>query len=797
MSSERTSDRRVDRRGVAAPFTFEETASAAGSAPAGDAGRAVAFFRRVAAAIGEAEKTTDAAGIALQELCGFTGWPVGHALIVSSSGELSERWCASDPERFSPLRSATGRLVAARGRGLVHRLVALETPSLATSTSELEPERARAAEAAGVEAVCLIPVFADGILSGVLELFLEDGTQEPLGFSRDAVEFVRGQLEMHASLQRARRAVRRSAPRLRDQAADLAQMAAALRGVEETYALVRQAAGEGIWEWHIAEDRWSFSPRWAVLLGLRPDEVDAARETWFERIHPQDRGRVELELRDHLEGVTEMLVSRHRVLHTDGSFRWAVARGLALRDEAGTPVRMAGSLADISDLKLLEERAAQDLLYHPLTGFPRPALLVDRLEHAIRRGSRHPERHVAVVAVELEGLETVGVGIASREREELFLAIGRRIAALLRPSDSIGHGPEFPFAVLLEGVQSKEEAIEVAGRIEQGLREPFPAENRQIQLSPHLGVAFLDSTYEKPEAILLDAGLAAKQARRTGGVHLFDPADRAEGEAAADLETDLRAGLGREEFFLEYQPIVSLDDGRITAFETLVRWQHPSRGLVPPAQFLPIAEETGLIEELGYWILERGCRQMKAWEERAHVEFLPGLAVNLSERQFYDSELVPTTTGILKAVGLEFSRLRFDVSESAFMRDPSRARQVLTALQARGIRVAIDDFGTGFSSLSLLHRFPVSALKIDRWFVSGETAKLRNWDVAETVIELARILGLEVVAEGIETKEQFQHLRHLGCHQGQGFLFSGPVRPDEAARILKDGYPLDLTAPSR
>lgn len=797
MSSERTRDRRVGRRGVSAPFTLAEGESGQSPGSGADPRLAVAFFRRAAAAIAEADSPTDAVAIALQELCGFAGWPGGHAVVASPSGELSDLWCAADPERFAPLRAATERLVTARGRGFLQRLVGLESPSLATSASELEPERARSAESAGIAAACVLPIFADGNAFAVLELFLEEDSEEPTGLLRDAVEFVRGQLELHASRSRARHAVRRAVPRLRSQGSELAQTAAILREVEETYALLRQAAGVGIWEWHASENRWSFSPRWGGLLGLRPEVIEETRETWFGRIHPQDRPRVELELEDHLKGITELFVSRHRVLHTDGSYRWTVARGLALRDEAGALVRMAGTLADITDLKMLEERAAEDLLYHPLTGFPRPALLMDRLEHAIRRASRDPEQSVAVVAIELEGLESVGGGPASREREELTLAIGQRVASLLRPSDSVGHGPDFPFAVLLEGVESAEEALEVARRLERGLSEPFPVENRQARLFPHIGIALLDTSYDRPESILLDAGLAAKRARRTGAVERFEPGILGEAEPLHDFEADLRAALGREEFFLEYQPIVALDDGRITAFEALVRWHHPAHGLVPPARFLPEAEEAGLIEELGYWILERGCRQVKAWEERVRLDFKPALAVNLSERQFYDSELLPTTTGILKATGLGFSRLRFDVSESVFMRDPSRAKQILTGLRARGLRVAIDDFGTGFSSISLLHRFQVSALKIDRWFVSGETAKLREWDVAETVIELAGILGLEVVAEGIETKEQFQHLRHLGCPQGQGFFFSGPLKPEEAERILRDGYPLDLAAPSR
>lgn len=752
----------------------------------------VDFFRRVGTAVGEAKDLAEAMGAALEELRILGGWPAAHGLVTrdEATDELESRWHVDDPDRFAELQRVTERLVRRHGDGFLHRVAASRVPLLAAGLDELEPARREAAEGIGLAAVCALPILAEGVTVAAFELFLEE-REEPAGAERDAIEFVRGQLELVAGR------VRETARNVRGLRQTLDETAAALLRTEEAYALVRQAAGEGIWEWEPAEDRARFAPRWASLLGLEPAEVGDRPEAWLDRIHPEDRDRVELELRDHMEGVTELFESRHRVLHADGSYRWALARGLALRDEEGTPVRIAGTLADITDLKMLEERASRDLLYHPLTGFPRPALLLDRLEHAIRRGSRHPERSVGIIAIELEGLEGATRSIGSRGREELLLSVAWRLASALRPGDSVGHGPEFPFAVLLEDIESAEEALQVARRIETGLARPFPVEDREMRLTPYLGVALFHSGYEKPESLLLDATLAMKRSRKRGGIQVFDASAREEAEAAGDLEADLRTALTREELFLEYQPIVALDDGRITGLEALLRWMDPARGLVAPDHFLPTAEQAGLVEELGYWVLNRACRQMKEWQDRLRMDFPPSLAVNLTERQFYDPELTATTTGILKATGMEFSRLRFDVAESVFMRDPSGAARILTGLKARGIRVAIDDFGSGFSSISLLHRFPVSALKIDRWFISGQTAKLREWDVAQTVIELAGILGLEVIAEGIETREQFQRLRNLGCHQGQGFFFAGPVRPEEAEGLLRDGYPLDLAAPVR
>lgn len=787
------------------PFQLAETSPASPPRP-----ELAGFFQRSGVALAEAATLEEALAVALEEVCRLTRWPVGHAVLAPAAPAGGpppppQRWYLAEPSRFARFRTVTERLLA-RGRPLRQAPMHGTGPSggspergvplFCGDLGDLPPGRRRVALEAGLRAVCHLPVRAEGRTAATAEWFLEEPV-EPAGEIRDALEFLRVQLDLIAGRERARSAVRRAAARLRHLRADAQAAGEALRRTEDAYALVRQAANDGLWEWDVAEDRARFSPRWKALLGLQSAEVGEGISEWLDRVHPEDRERVSLEVRELVEGSAQRLESRHRVHHADGSSRWALVRGLGLRDEEGKVVRVAGSLTDITDLKQMDERAFRELLYHPLTGLPRPGLLLDRLEQAIRRHSRYPGSSVAVVALELEGLEEAARELGTQAREDLLLAVARRLSANLRPGDSVGLGAEFPFAVLLEGVEGTEEALHVVRRIQGSLSRPFPLEDREVAFTPHLGLAFFHPGYEKPEALLLDASLAMRGARvRGGGIQLFDPESRDPG-TAVQLEADLRAALTRDELFLEYQPIVALDDGRITGLEALLRWMHPTRGLVPPDQFLPVAEQTGLIEEIGYWVLNRACRQMKEWEDKLSLDFPPSLAVNISERQFYDPDLMTTTTGILKASGLEFSRLRFDIREGVFMVDPARATRILMALKARGIRVAIDDFGTGYSSIGLLHRFPVSALKIDRWFISGQTAKLREWDVAQTTVELARILGLEVIAEGVETREQFQQLRNMGCHKAQGFFFSGPAPAAEAERLLRDGYPLDLDAPVR
>ncbi len=717
----------------------------------------------------------------------------------SNAGPTVAAWHTHEEKRYDALRHATKKALSAQdgSHGSMARLLAGQVSEIdGEIEEELAKPRASAAKQAGLKHVYAFPVEADGVVVGLVELFSEAEGPIPSDLVQ-AVELVRTQLDLSASRDRARTAVTGAARHVRRLTEQLEPTTERLREFEERYALLCRGARPGLWDWDLRQDRVYYSGRWKTLLGHGPQEVGDEPSEWLGRIHPDDSDRVELELLEHLDWQSQRFESEHRIMHRDGTYRWVVARGVALHDQAGKAYRIAGSMTDVTDLRSRHDRVARDLMYHRLTALPTYPVLLDRIDMAMRRRARRPDRTFGVVALSLDGLKETSERVGGEATDELMLAIARRVANVIRPGDTLAHVDDLDLGILLDEVQSLEDAVEVGQRVASSLSQPIPLGGESVTLTPALGLCLSRASYEAPEELIRDASIALRRARRNEvDVQVFDTATKAYAQSIAELEGDLTRAFESRSLFLEYQPVVSLGDGRITGVEAFIRWKHENRGLIPPNEFLPVAEEAGLLDELGYWITEQACRQMRDWVDRLSLRFPPNIAVNINEAQLFAEDFVPRTIASIEASGLDFRLVRLDVSEGSFMKDGPAAGRILRALTQRGVRVAIDDFGTGYSSLSYLHRYPVGALKIDRSFVSGTAGASHDWDVARTVIELARIMELEVIAEGIETREQFAQLRALGCQQAQGYFFSGPVAAVKAGKLIRDGYPLDLEAMS-
>ncbi len=444
-----------------------------------------------------------------------------------------------------------------------------------------------------------------------------------------------------------------------------------------------------------------------------------------------------------------------------------------------------------------DEVPQDDRFYDARTGLPQTIILADRLRQAIRRRQRSGRSAFAVLLVQADGLHGVRTAGGSKAAEEVLHSTARRLRGLLRPADTVSRDGE-RFAIVLEGIRVPEDAMVVAGRVREVIRRPFPVGSSEFRIDPAVGVVFGGPAYDSPETLLRDAGEAAERASGAQPrVQLFDLSSSGDRDQERQLESELASAIKRNDLFLEYQPIVLLPSGGIGGLEVFVRWRHPEMGLVPPDVFIPVAASSPQVFELGYWVINETCEQIRDWRERLSPETPPPVAIHIAGRQLLHPEFSDRVQEVLERNGVEGQQLRFDVSETDLRGDVSHLSGILDRVVDLGIRIAIDDFSTEFSSLNLLHALPVHALKIDGSLVCQSEPQYRKWNVARTIVELATALEIEVIADGIESREQILHLHRSGYSQAQGHLFSGPVLPVHVEDLIRQGYPLDLRASRR
>lgn len=563
-------------------------------------------------------------------------------------------------------------------------------------------------------------------------------------------------------------------------------MERALRESEQRYARAMRGANDGLWDWNLETDEVFYSRRWKEIVGEAANEISPTLDAWLERVHPEDRAALEADLQAHREGVTTRLENEHRLRHRDGSYLWVLARGMADESREGQPIRITGSITDITDRKGAEQKLAYEALYDPLTGLPNRAFLDDLLKRAMRRLRRQPDYTFAVLFVDLDRFKQINDTLGHVTGDQVLVEVARRLQTCVRPGDVVTRLAGDEFCVLLDDIGDGRDATRVARRILDHLHEPIHVDRRTLFTGASIGIAVSDSETVDPEHLMRNADTAMYRAK-TGGRGRFEVFDRRMQERALELmrfESDLRQALEEDQFRLVYHPVVRLEDRQIIGLEALLRWQHPERGDIPPNVFVPIAEETGVMIPMGWWVLDRACSQMAHWAERFPSMNELSISVNLSAKQLRQPDLINRVNSALERSGLPPERLLLEVGEKALMEEPEWHREVLTGLQELGVGVQIDDFGTGTSSLSYLGRFKVSTLKIDRSFVQSVDLPEEEAAVVQAIITLARQLGIRVVAEGIETDGQGDRLLSLNCDDGQGFLFSHPLEAEAVTAVL-------------
>ncbi|MEH1818149.1 MAG: EAL domain-containing protein [Nostoc sp.] len=444
-------------------------------------------------------------------------------------------------------------------------------------------------------------------------------------------------------------------------------------------------------------------------------------------------------------------------------------------------------LSEITERKRVESQLLHLAFHDALTGLANRAAFMNRLKHAINFSKRHSDYLFAVLFIDLDRFKVINDSLGHLNGDQLLLATASRLEVCVRSIDTAARLGGDEFTILLEGIQDVSDAITVAERIQHELALPFELDGQEMFITASIGIA-LSSTvdYQHPEELLRDADTAMYRAKLLGRARyeLFNSEMYASALARLQLETDLRRAIEREEFRVYYQPIVSLASGSILGFEALLRWQHPERGLLHPADFIPLAEETGLIFSIGNWALHEACRQMQAWQVCHRSNLLEKISVNLSVKQFSQPDLIEQIGKILHSTGLDAGTLALDITESVIVENGDQATAVILQLREMGIELSIDDFGTGYSSLGRLYNFPISMLKIDRSFISPMSANSKNLEIVEIIITLAHKLGVDVLAEGVETKEQLALLRKLNCEYGQGHFFSLPLNNLAAEALI-------------
>lgn len=556
--------------------------------------------------------------------------------------------------------------------------------------------------------------------------------------------------------------------------------ATALRESEERYALAARGANDGLWDWDVKSGRVFYSERWKSMLGYGPEELTDSPEEWLSRICAGDRERVRAAIRQHLSGSGTEWQADYRVQHRDGSPRWMRSRAISSRDKDGQVVRFTGSQSDVTHAMTTD----------PLTGLGNRAYIADLLERELAGPDR---RHYALLFLDLDGFKLVNDSLGHVVGDRLLIGIADRLRHAAR-NHSLAHpdarvhvarlgGDEF--ALLVAGPEALD-STRFASHVLEAISQRFQIDGRDVFAGGSIGIAGRDPSYRAAEEILRDADTALYRAktRGRGRIEIFDPAMRASAMARMELETGLRHALERNELRVYYQPKVDLRTGALIGFEALARWQHPIRGMISPGEFIPVAEETGLIVPIGMWALEESCRQMCRWIEQEPRAAELALSVNLSLRQFSQPDLCECIQRVLDQTGLPPGRLCLEITESVLAEDMEGARATLDRLKSTGIGLKLDDFGTGYSSLSYLCRLPFDSLKIDRSFVMRMHESAEAAGIIRTIVGLAHELHLDIIAEGIETREQMRQLQELGCQYGQGFYFGRPVSPEDVTGQL-------------
>ncbi|PWB63872.1 MAG: sensor domain-containing phosphodiesterase [Bradyrhizobiaceae bacterium] len=554
----------------------------------------------------------------------------------------------------------------------------------------------------------------------------------------------------------------------------------------ERRALALTGAGDLIWDWDVASDKVFASPEVEHLLGLKPGTLEGSAANWLDVLHPQDRDRFRTALDGILDQRRGRLVLDFRLRTHEGHYMWFALKARPVVGSDGEVVRLVGTLADVTEFKTAEERLLHDAVHDNLTGLPNRELFLDRLEAALAFAKVDAAIRPTVMVIDLDRYKQVNDSVGIAVGDSILLTLARRLGRLLKPQDTLARLSGDQFGLILLSEREPARITAFADTIRKTLRAPMTFNDREILLTASIGLALADGQPQGTADVIKDAELAMYHAKRIGGdrIEVFKPAMRGRKSDRLTIETDLRRALERNEITVVYQPIIWLEDRSVAGFEALLRWDHPKLGRLAPSEFISIAEETGLIVDLGVFALDRAARQLATWQRATRLRYPLFCSVNVSSRQLLRHDLIQDLRTVLARSPVARGTLKLELTESLVMENPEYAAQMLTRMRELGVGLALDDFGTGHSSLAYLQRFPFDTIKIDQSFVRT-TGKGTRPVILRSIIALAHDLGMDVVAEGAETDSDAVELYQLGCEYAQGYVFGEPMAPEQAFALVK------------
>ncbi len=559
---------------------------------------------------------------------------------------------------------------------------------------------------------------------------------------------------------------------------------AALRSSEERYELVIQAANDGVWDWDLKLNHCYYSARWRFMLGYTEESIHNSPNEWLSRVHPDDIEGLKADIKAHLEGKTTFFENEHRLLHSDDSYIWVLARGLAMRDDQNRAYRFAGSISDFTRRKEYETRLLHDAMHDPLTRIPNREYFLETLGNALGRTQRREDYHAAIILLDLDRFKLINDGFGYAAGDQLLIEISQRLKRTLRTMDTVARFSGDEFAILLDEINGLPDAILVTKRLHTILSQPFILENQEISPNASFGVVMLTRGYLNAEEILRDADTALNQAKANGHgrFEIFDKEMHFFTLNRLKIESELRQALKHQELKVFFQPVISAETGEIDFIEALLRWQHPEKGLIPTDEFIPVAEETGIIGTIDEFVIRTACNEARGWLDAGFKDFR--VSVNISPKLLMNPELADIIHSILADTELPFENLILEITESTNVYNSGTAIQNLFDLTSIGIRVFLDDYGRVASSLEQLKRLPVHAIKISQSFVKDLPLNSDDTAIIDAIIAMAHILGMQVAAVGVDNIQQMQYLTNKKCDYLQGFLFSQPLNRTEFLRLL-------------